>query len=82
MSEMKRKMKSLPFRGGAAAEPQVGRCGKIAGQKFVLHALEVTGFWTGKQPAAGRPCRRHWMERVWTPPPHDTEHCDKAVKNR
>lgn len=50
--------------------------GTGAGQKCVLQALDVTGRWCGRQPAAGRPCRRHWMVRVWTPPPHDTEHWD------
>lgn len=69
--------RNLPFSVGPAAVTRPGRCagaGGAAGQKCVLHALEVTGLWWARQPAAGRPCRRHWMDRVWTPPPQDTEH--------
>lgn len=68
---------NLPLSVGPAAVIRPGRCagaGGAGGQKCVLHALEVTGLWWGRQPAAGRPCRRHWMDRVWTPPPQDTEH--------
>lgn len=71
---------SVPFAVAPGLVFQPGRCdeaGVAAGQKCVLHALEDTGLWWARQPAAGRPCRRHWMERVWTPPPQDTEHWDR-----
>lgn len=71
---------SVPFAVAPGLVFQPGRCdeaGGAAGQKCVLHALEDTGLWWARQPAAGWPCRRHWMERVWTPPPQVTEHWDR-----
>ena len=66
-----------PFTAAPTAVTRPGLCagaGGAAGQNCVLQALDVMGLWWFRQPAAGRPCRRHWMERVWTPPPQDTEH--------
>lgn len=63
----------LPFSTVAWLELCAGIEG-AEGQNWVLQAREVTGLWWGRQPAAGRPWRRHWMDRVWTPPPQDTEH--------
>lgn len=77
--------RTLPFSVGPTAVTQPGLCagtGGAAGQNCVLHALEVMGLWWSRQPAAGRPCRRHWMDRVWTPPPQDTEHWPKAWKKQ
>lgn len=70
-------LRRLPFIVGPTDVTRPGLCAGprgAAGQNCVLHALEVMGRWWGRQPAAGRPCRRHWMDRVWTPPPQDTEH--------